>query len=231
MMTNQKKPAKLRLEHLRQIEALTKAQEKVFKAWDKDFNIVLNGSAGTGKTFLACYLALEEVLAKDTPYEKLIIIRSAVATRDTGFLPGTQEEKEEPYMAPYKAVMTDLFQDHEAYLKLVADGKLEFLTTSYIRGMTIDNAIIVVDEMQNLTGHELDSVITRVGQNCRIFFSGDYYQTDFHRAGDKNGILQFLKILEDLKLFEVVEFGWEDIVRSGLVRDYIMTKELNKIQF
>lgn len=231
-MTNpQKKPAKLRLEHLRQIEALTKAQEKVFKAWDKDFHMVLNGSAGTGKTFLACYLALEEILNKDTPQDRLVLVRSAVATRDTGFLPGTQEEKEEPYLAPYKAVCSDLFGDDEAWLKLSADRKVEFQTTSYIRGKTIDNAIIVVDEMQNLNGHELDSVITRVGHNTRIIFAGDYYQSDFRHKNDKDGVLKFLAILEELKMFTTIEFGWEDIVRSGLVRDYIMTKEHKKIQF
>jgi len=227
-MTN---PVKLRLEHLRKIDFLTKKQEDVFTSWEKGFNLVLNGSAGTGKTFLALYLALETILERDNNFDRIVIVRSAVPTRDMGFLPGTQEEKEEAYLAPYKAILNELFNDNEAYLKLTATGHVEFLTTSYIRGLTLDNAIVIVDEMQNLTGHELDSVITRVGMNCKIMFCGDYYQSDFRHNGDKGGILKFLEILSELKLFDVVEFGWEDIVRSGLVRDYIMTKEMKKIDF
>lgn len=221
----EKKPSKLRIEHLRKLSPKTKHQEDAFDSWKKNFNLVLNGSAGTGKTFLGIYFGLEEVLDKNSVYDKLIVVRSAVPTRDVGFLPGTKEEKEEPYLAPYKAICTELFEDAEAYEKLVVNGQMEFLTTSYIRGLTIDHAIIVVDEMQNMTMHELDSVITRLGDNCRVVFAGDYYQSDFHKAGDKNGVVHFLKILEELRYFDTIEFTWEDIVRSGLVRDYIMTKE------
>jgi len=129
------------------------------------------------------------------------------------------------YLAPYKAICSELFEDNDAWNKLINQNAVEFLTTSFIRGITITNAIIVVDEMQNLNFHELDSVITRVGQNCRFILSGDYYQSDFHKDGDKNGILQFLEILRNMKYFEEIQFGWEDIVRSDFVRDYIMTKE------
>lgn len=190
----------------------------------------MNGSAGSGKTFIALYLALEQVLDKNTPYNRVVIVRSAVPTRDMGFMPGTKEEKEEPYLGPYKAIATELFDDSYAWEKLTANDQVEFITTSFIRGVTIDDAIIVVDEMQNLNFHELDSVITRVGNNCRFIMCGDYYQSDFTKSGDKNGILSFMKIVEQMKLFDVIEFTWEDIVRSGFVRDYIMCKEQLGIQ-
>jgi len=222
-MTN--KSLKLRLEHLRVLEPMTKAQRQVFDNYEKGNNVVMSGSAGSGKTFLAMALGLEDVLDKETPYEKVVIVRSAVPTRDMGFLPGDKDEKEDVYLAPYKAICTELFDDSDAWNKLIMQGAIEFLTTSYIRGITLNDSIVIVDEMQNLNFHELDSVITRVGQHCKFIMSGDYYQSDFHKDGDKNGILQFLEILRGMSYFSEIQFGWEDIVRSDLVREYIMTKE------
>ena len=171
-------------------------------------------------------LALEQVLNKESPFDKLIIVRSVVPTRDIGFLPGTKEEKEDVYTQPYISIAHELFEDKGAYEKLVTQGALQFLTTSYIRGTTLRNAIVLVDEMQNLNFHELDSVITRVGENCRFIMCGDYYQTDFEKKGDKDGIIKFLNILDNMKRFKHVEFTWKDIVRSDLVREYIVTKEM-----
>lgn len=206
---------------------ITANQEKAYEAWDEDFNLVLTGSAGTGKTFIAMYLALEQVLDPDTPYEQLVIIRSMVPTREMGFMPGTKEEKEDVFTAPYKAIANELFGEYASWNKLLhGKEKIRFDSTSFIRGQTLDNAIILVDEMQNLNFHELDSVITRVGKNSRIIFSGDYLQSDFKYSDDKNGIMKFLGIVEQLKYFEIINFGWEDIVRSAFVRDYIMTKEM-----
>lgn len=223
---NGQKPSKLRLEHLVKLQPLTANQGKAFEAYKEDMNLVLSGSAGTGKTFVGSYLALEEVMDKETPYEKLIIVRSAVPTRDMGFLPGTMEEKEDAYTAPYKAIISDLFEDKGAWLKLQQTGNLEFLTTSFIRGLTIKNAIVLIDEAQNCNYHELCSVITRLGDNTKLIVCGDYYQSDFRHANDKNGIGEFLTILKHMNYFETIEFGWEDIVRSGLVRNFLMTKEL-----
>ena len=220
------KPTKLRLEHMVTLEPITKNQSLVFEAFKKDYSIIMSGSAGSGKTFLSIYMAMEQVLDKNTPYDKLIIVRSVVPTRDIGFLPGTQEEKELAYVLPYISIMEELFGDKLAYEKLVSQGALQFITTSYIRGITLRNAIVVVDEMQNLNFHELDSVITRIGDNCRFIMAGDYYQSDFEKKNDKDGILKFLNILDSMKMFKHIEFTWQDIVRSDLVREYIVTKEM-----
>jgi len=216
----------VRWDDLLQYEPMTVNQEKAFKSWDNGDHLILMGSAGTGKTFVAMYLGLETILDKDEAQDKLVIIRSMVPTRDIGYLPGDKHEKEEAFLAPYKSIATELFADKGSYGKLCTNKQLEFHSTSHIRGITIDDAVIIVDEMQNLNFHELDSVITRVGRNCRVIFSGDYLQTDFKYDDEKNGIYEFMRIIERLNDFNIVHFGWEDIVRSDFVRDYIMTKEM-----
>lgn len=222
---------KLRLDDMVKIEPMTENQQRVFKAYEKGDTVILTGSAGTGKTFVAMNLALEDVLDKNTYYDKVVVVRSIVPTRDIGFLPGDEEEKKLVYEAPYRGITGDIFQVRDAWDKLKEQGHVEFITTSFIRGVTLDNCVIVVDEMQNLTAHELDSVVTRIGRNCRLVMCGDYYQSDFSKNSDKDGILQFLSIMEDLKNVSIVEFGWEDIVRSDFVRDYIMTKEMKGVRF
>jgi len=217
---------KIRLEDMIEIEPLTDNQQKAFKAYENENSLVLAGSAGTGKTFMALSLALEDVLDRETRYDKVVIVRSIVPTRDIGYLPGNEEEKKDAYTGPYRSACTELFQDPEAWEKLKAQGHVEFLSTSFIRGINIHNAVVVIDEMQNLTFHELDSVITRIGRNCKFVMCGDYYQSDFDKEKDRTGILRFLEIIESLNNFIVIEFGWEDIVRSDFVRDYIMTKEM-----
>jgi predicted ribonuclease YlaK len=217
---------KLRLEDLAEIHPLTDNQKTAFTAYEKGYSLVLARSAGTGKTFMALALALEDVLDKSTPYDKVVVVRSIVPTRDIGYLPGSEEEKKDAYTGPYRAACSELFEDPDAWTKLLSTGHIEFLSTSFIRGTTLSNSIVIVDEMQNLTFHELDSVITRVGQCCKFMMCGDYYQSDFDKDKDKNGILKFLEIVEQLRKFKVIEFGWEDIVRSDFVRDYIMTKEM-----
>lgn len=217
-------------ETLWEVNPITTNQKAVFDSWNDKDNLVLAGSAGTGKTFIAMYLALKDLLADDSTYEQVVVIRSVVPTRDQGFLPGNQKEKEDTYQSPYKAICSELFGDHAAYNKLVGARKIHFESTSYIRGLTFNDSILIVDEMQNLNFHELDSVITRVGKNCRIIFCGDYRQSDFKRDDEKSGILKFLTIIEHMNNFSIVNFGWEDIVRSGLVRDYLMTKEMLGIE-
>jgi len=210
--------------NMQHIKPITDSQIKAYDCWGKGNNLILSGAAGSGKTFIALYLALQELIKNRK--KRLVIIRSVVPTRDIGFLPGTQEEKEAAYLTPYIGVVSEIFNNNPSlFTSFIKNGTIEFLTTSFIRGITLKDAIIVVDEFQNCNFHELDSIITRVGKGSRIIFSGDYFQSDFTNKRDKRGIGEFIKILEKLKHFRKIEFTWEDCVRSGMVREYLMTKE------
>jgi predicted ribonuclease YlaK len=224
-----KKLPRLKAEHLQRFDPLSTNQSKAFHAYHKGKNLVLSGSAGTGKTFIAMYLAMREIMEKESPYKKIVIIRSIVPTRDIGFLPGDEEEKKEAYMLPYIDICTELFNDKMAFKKLQDHAQIEFLSTSFIRGTTLNDAIIILDEMQNCIFRELDTVITRVGNRAKFIMCGDYYQSDFDKEKDKIGVLNFLKIIDSMNSFTHVEFTWADIVRSDFVRDYIVTKESLKI--
>lgn len=223
-----KKP--INTEFLKKIEPLTENQEKFFHDYSMDQNIFAYGAAGTGKTFIALYLALQDVLNEHTPYEKIYIVRSLVATREIGFLPGDHEDKSSLYQIPYKNMVKYMFKMPDdnsfelLYTNLKAQGTVSFWSTSFIRGTTFDNAILLIDEAQNLNFHELDSIITRVGENSKIMFCGDVVQTDLVKQHEKNGIIDFMKILEEMKEFSMVEFGVDDIVRSGLVKSYLVSK-------
>lgn len=207
---------------LRKIEPLTATQRLVFDHYDDRKNLMLHGVAGTGKTFLAMYLALDSVLRKE--YRQVIVVRSVVPTRDMGFLPGNQKEKQRVYEAPYYAIATELFGRGDAYEVLKQKNMVDFISTSFIRGVTLDNCIVIVDECQNMTFHELDSVITRLGENCKVLFCGDYRQTDLLRDVEKAGLKDFMRIIDSMYFFETVEFHEEDIVRSALVKEYIISK-------
>ena len=213
------------------IKPLTKSQEKVFEEYKKGKNIFAYGAAGTGKTFIALYLALKEVLDQMSPYENVYIVRSLVSTREIGFLPGDHEDKSFLYQIPYKHMVKYMFEmadDNEfemLYGALKGQETIKFWSTSFIRGTTLDNSIILVDEMQNLNFHELDSIITRVGENSKILFCGDASQSDLTKTNERNGILDFMKIISAMEDdFASIEFGLEDIVRSGLVRKYLLAK-------
>ena len=201
---------------LAEIEPLTRNQ---LRAFESDKNLVLHGCAGTGKTFISCYLAFDDMTKNQ--YEKLVIIRSAVPTRDIGFLPGTEKEKSSVYEEPYYDISIDLFERGDAYQILKTKRLVHFMTTSYIRGITLRDAVILIDECQNMSFHELDSIITRVGENCRVIFCGDFSQSDLKQ----NGMKEFFEILASMNLFDFIEFGVEDIVRSGFVKEYIIAKE------
>jgi len=209
---------------LKQIEPLTDNQRKTFEYYSQGKNLLLHGIAGTGKSFLSIYLSLATILSENSRYKKLVIVRSVVPTRDMGFLPGNNKEKSKVYEAPYQAIFTELFERGDAYEYLKQKNVVDFISTSFIRGITLNDCIIVVDEIANMTLHELDSVITRVGKNCKIIFCGDFRQSDFTKEHEKNGLIDFMKILDRMKAFEYVDFTENDIVRSAMVKEYIIAK-------
>ena len=205
---------------------LTDNQRKFYEAYKRgDYFVALHGVAGTGKSFIAVYKALEEVLDKGNPFDKIIIVRSAVQGREIGHLTGDIEGKLEIYRQPYIQICDTLFGRKDAYQRLEEQGHIEFISTSFIRGMTFDDAIIIVDEMQNLTFEEIDTVMTRVGYRSKIIWCGDYRQTDLNkRKNDVTGILKFFDVANHMNAFTKIEFTVDDIVRSSLVKDYILAK-------
>jgi len=216
--------------YLLPVEPLTDNQKIMFEEYDKGQNIFAYGCAGTGKTFVALYLALRDVLSEYTPYDKVYIVRSLVATREIGFLPGTHEDKASLYQIPYKNMVKYMFEMPDdasfemLYENLKSQETVSFWSTSFLRGTTLDNAIVIIDECQNLNFHELDSIMTRCGQDTKIMFCGDARQSDLQKSNERTGIIDFQKILENMKEFSMVEYGIEDIVRSGLVKSYLISK-------
>ena len=223
-----KKP--INSDYLVDIEPITENQKILFNSYKEKKNIIAYGVAGTGKTFVTLFNALKDVLDENTPYEKIYIVRSLVATREIGFLPGDHEDKSDIYQVPYKHMVKYMFQmssdaDFEMlYGNLKAQDTIKFWSTSFLRGTTLDRSIIIVDEFQNLNFHELDSIMTRVGEDSKIFFCGDASQTDLQKTNEKNGIVDFMKIIRSMPSFDVIEFGIDDIVRSGIVKEYLIAK-------
>ena len=212
------------------VEPITDNQKLVFNSYKKGQNQFLYGCAGTGKTFVTLYLAMNEVLRHDTPYDRVVMVRSLIPTREIGFLPGDEEDKAALYQVPYSNMVQFMFkQPNEQafsmlYDRIKSQGSFYFLSTSFLRGLTFDNSIIIVDECQNLNFHELDTIVTRVGQDSKIMFCGDFMQTDLSKVNERNGLHDFLRILEEMEEFNCLEFNIGDIVRSGFVRNYLIQK-------
>tara|TARA_B100000029_G_scaffold327661_1_gene320030 strand:+ start:439 stop:1191 length:753 start_codon:yes stop_codon:yes gene_type:complete len=223
-----KKP--INVDTMREINPLTENQKALFESYTQGKNIVAYGCAGTGKTFITLYNALRDVLDPNTPYEKIYIVRSLVATREIGFLPGDHEDKSSLYQLPYVSMVKYMFEmptdsDFEMlYGNLKAQDTIDFWSTSFIRGTTLDKSVIIVDEYQNLNFHELDSIMTRVGADSKIMFCGDATQTDLVKANEKNGIVDFMRILRLMPSVDVIEFQIDDIIRSGLCKEYLIAK-------
>lgn len=213
--------------YMKKINPITKTQELLFKSYQEGSHIAAIGSAGTGKTMCALYLALKDVL-DDGEYEKVIIVRSAVQTRDQGFMPGTLADKMSYYEGAYVDIVNDLFGRGDAYTILKQKNMIKFMSSSFVRGLTFDNAIIIVDEAQSMTYHEIDSIMTRVGESSKIVFCGDIRQDDLKNSknrADISGLKDFLRVVRTLRDFSIVEFTTDDIVRSGIVKQYLIAKE------
>jgi phosphate starvation-inducible protein PhoH len=210
---------------LKAVKPLTDNQRKMFNDFSNGQHIIGMGSAGTGKTYVATYLALNALLDPESPYERIIIVRSAVPTRDVGFLPGTLEEKSAIYELPYKDIFGDLCQRASTYADMKEAGLVEFCTTSFVRGLTWDKAIVIVDECQNATFHELNSIITRLGKESTVLLVGDFKQTDLTKHSDMCGIDMFVGIAKTMHSFGITEFTTADIVRSTFVKEWIKACE------
>ena len=225
-----KKNKEINMNDLVTIKPITDNQKEIFSTWKKGLNQFLFGAAGTGKTFVSLYLALQEIMDLKKSADKVILVRSLIPTREIGFLPGDEEDKSALYQVPYRNMVQFMFEMpneqtfNGLYDKLKSQGSLYFLSTSFLRGLTFDNSIIIVDECQNLNFHELDTIITRVGQDSKIMFCGDFGQTDLIKNNEKNGLHDFMRILEEMKEFNCTEFTIGDIVRSGFVRSYLINK-------
>lgn len=215
---------RIRIDDLKTFQPLTENQKIFFDAYKKqDYFIALHGVAGTGKTFCALYKAIEEVLDKSNPFHKIIVVRSAVQGREIGHLPGDVNEKIDIYQQPYRQICEILFGRNDAWERLEEQHHIEFISTSFIRGMSWDDAIIIVDECQNLTWEEINTCMTRVGYRSKILFCGDYRQTDLNKKkNDLCGLNKFLEIASLMKSHTRIEFTVDDIVRSSLVKDWVI---------
>lgn len=213
--------------NLIKINPKTGGQKKVFEYYEKDKHLLLHGMAGTGKTFISLYLALKDVV-ENLAYNNVIIIRSTVPVREMGYLPGKEKEKFEPFEQPYKSICSELFGRADAYEILKYKDIIKFESTAFTRGRNIDNSVVIVDEINNCNFQELDTIITRIGEHAKIIFCGDYRQTDLNNEREKQGLKKFISIIDQLEEFAHVEFFIDDIVRSKLVKSYIIAREYEK---
>jgi len=218
---------RIKIDDLKKFDPLTENQKLFFDAYKRgDYFIGLFGSPGVGKTFLALYKAIEETLDRNNSFDKIVVVRSAVQVRDQGYVPGDLEEKMQIYEQPYVEICQTLFDRSDAWTRLKEQGYARFISTTAIRGITIDDAIIIVDECQSMTWHELSSVITRTGHRSKIIFVGDLKQNDLVKTrNDVSGLQEFLNVAGTMDEFTRINFTSEDIVRSSLVKSFIVACE------
>jgi phosphate starvation-inducible protein PhoH len=209
---------------LKFIEPLTKNQEITFDSWKSGKNLLLVGTAGTGKSFLSAYMGMNCILQQQD-YEKMLIVRSVVPTRDMGFLPGSNREKSKVYEAPYYSIFSEIFGRGDAYDFLKNKNLVEFVTTSFVRGITVNNSVVFIDELQNMTASEINSVFTRIGKKCRVIIAGDVKQNDLNPRKEESGFGDFFKVIRNMNSFNTIEFTSKDIVRGDIVKEYLLERE------
>jgi phosphate starvation-inducible protein PhoH len=215
---------------MKQISPITDNQDRLFKSYQEGKNILAVGSAGTGKTYISLYLALKDVMAKNQ-YKEIIIVRSSVQAREQGHMPGDAKDKMAHFEAPYVDIVNDLFERGDAHQIMKQKNLIRFMSTSFIRGLTFDNALILVDEVQNMRWDEIRTIMTRVGEGSRIILCGDTKQDDLACSKnrlDVSGLRQFKRVIDKMSsdCFDTIEFTVDDIVRSGLVKEFIIAEEL-----
>ncbi len=228
-MTKKQHPrAKTKLDQsfkLKKVVPMTETQQDVFDAYQEKFHLFLYGCAGTGKTYISLYLAIKEVLAYNSPYHKVVVVRSSVPSRNMGFLPGKVDEKMAVYETPYHAMLNNLFGRGDASVIARQKGFFDMVSTSFLRGVTLEDCIVIADEVQNYSFQELDTLATRLGNNAKLIMCGDIEQCDLIQSKyDQSGLPEFIKILEMMESVDFIEFLPEDIVRSGFVKEYITRK-------
>jgi phosphate starvation-inducible protein PhoH and related proteins len=208
---------------LKKVDPRTANQEKIFDRFDEGKHLYIHGTAGTGKTYVACYLAMDAIL-NHGDFEELVIIRSAVPSRRQGFLPGNEEEKNEIFEVPYENLFTKLFDGDRPYQNLKSSNKVRFISTSYLRGITLENCVVLIEEVQNMNDGEIDTVMTRLGENCRAIICGDTAQNDLFYMHEDSCIDKLSKVVRKMPSFSVIEMKPEDICRNGLVREWLLSK-------
>lgn len=222
---NSKRKLRYSIQDIKHWKPKTANQKKIVTEYHADQNICATGSVGTGKTFVAIALAMQDVLDGSQLVDKLMVIRSCVPTRDSGFIPGNMDEKCAPYEEPYEDIVNEIFEYHLAWDDLKTLGYIEFRPTTYLRGLTWNNAVILIDEPQNMNFSELMSVVTRAGINSKIIMCGDTNQVDLNPRKEESGYDDWLKIAETIKLFSIIDFVAADIVRCPLVKEIIEAVE------
>jgi len=211
---------------IKSIQPFTNHQQDFFQSYLQGSNVVAYGSAGTGKSFLALYLGLRDVIDRDMPQDHMVIVRSAVPSKEIGHLPGTVDEKMAVYESPYVDICSELFRRPSTYNDMKEAELIQFTPTSFVRGTTWNNALVVVDEVQNMTWHEINSVMTRLGSNSRVIITGDYNQNDLvNKRNETSGIARLVRTADRMTEFSNIIFTTDDIVRSEFVKSWIIASE------
>lgn len=212
---------------IKPIKPITEAQRAMVESFFMGNHVVADGSAGTGKTYLSLWLALNLVLSKEYNQHKIIIVRSNVPTgKDVGHLPGELEEKMAPFEAPYRDILQDLLGKPSSYDDMKEAGVIEFMPVAFIRGLSWDNAVVIVDESQNMDDATVNTIMTRVGKNTKVIICGDRAQNDLvYDKKTPSGFDNMIRILSNMDEVDIIRFTKRDIVRSGFVKAWIVAKE------